>query len=449
MNGPPTDTTHWGLPRTDRERARITRGTFVLHLRPIRLSRRAIDWTHTMGLGGSSLVLWFTLAMTGVLMLLIYQPVPDGAYESVRVLSTTVRFGPLIRGMHYWSANLLIVCVLLHMARVVFTGGYHRPRRLNWIVGVGLLLFILLSAFTGYLLPWDQRAYWAVTIATGMLGYVPVAGPFLQEMIRGGPAVGAGTLLTFYTFHTTVLPALAVVLMGFHFWRVRKAGGVVEPPTSGTDAARVGTAEDKVLFFPHLLTREISQALAVLAVVVLLATILGAPIGERANPGMSPNPAKAPWYFMGFQELLIHLHPVFAVVVLPLSLLAGVVTLPWWGTDAGPAGSWFLSAAGRRSASVVAVAAVALSAAAVLLDASLSTASTDAPGWMTRGAVPMLFFAGTAAVLTLAVRWWLALRRNELVQTVVVFVSLSFATLTIIGVYFRGTGMALTVPWGE
>lgn len=448
MRSPTPDSTHWGLPRSDSERARVTRTTFVLHLRPIRLSRRAIRWTHTFGLGGSSLVLWLTLALTGVLMLLVYQPVPDGAYGSVGKLSTSIRFGALVRGVHYWSANLLIVVVLAHTARVVFTGAYLRPRRLNWIVGLGLLMLVLLSAFTGYLLPWDQRAYWAITISTGMLSYIPMTGASLQETFRGGSAVGADTLLTFYTFHTTILPALAIAGMAFHFWRVRKAGGVIEPLPDSGDSASPDLGEDKVLFFPHLLMREISQALVILAVVVLLAMLFGAPIGERANPGMSPNPAKAPWYFMGFQELLIHLHPVFAVVVIPLSAIIAAVTLSWWGTDDGPAGSWFLSEVGRKAALVVALATIVLTLAAVMLDAVLMPASTAAPGWVTRGVVPMLLFAGVVAILTLGIRRWLALGRNEFVQTVIVLVVSSFVTLTLIGVFFRGRGMALAVPWG-
>jgi len=136
----------WGLPRTDRERALATRGTFLLHLRPIRVSRQAVRWVHTFGLGGSALVLWITLAFSGILMLLVYQPVPQVAYDSVRTLADGVRFGPLVRGVHYWSANLLIVVVLLHIARVVFTGGYHLPRRLNWVIGATLLVGVLASA---------------------------------------------------------------------------------------------------------------------------------------------------------------------------------------------------------------------------------------------------------------------------------------------------------------
>ena len=430
------------MPRTDRERALATRGTFLLHLRPIKLSRRTVRWAHTFGLGGSALVLWATLALTGILMLLVYQPVPGVAYDSVRTIAGRIAFGPLVRGVHYWSANLLVVVVLLHIARVVLTGGYHRPRRLNWVIGVCLLVGVLASAFTGYLLPWDQRAFWAVTISTGMLSYIPVLGPGVQEIVRGGAEIGANTLLTFYTYHTTVLPVLAIGFMAFHFWRVRKAGGVVEPPQ------RDGDDDRKVLFFPDLLLREVAQALAVLAVVVVLAALVGAPIGERASPGMSPNPAKAPWYFMGFQELLIHLHPVFAVLIVPVAAIAAFVALPWVGDEEGPAGRWFLSPAAQRAAGIAAAAAIAVSAAAVLLEDVLAAASGGGPRWFLRGVIPTGAFAGIGAVVAVFAKRRFDLGRNESIQTILVFLAVTFAMLTIIGVFFRGEGMALIAPWG-
>ena len=433
----------WPLPTTDRERALATRGTFLLHLRPIRVSRRAMRWTHTLGLGGSSLVLWLALASTGILMLLVYQPVPDVAYDSVRTLTGAVRFGPLVRGVHYWSANLLVVIVVAHVLRVVLTGGYHRPRRLNWVVGACLLAGVLGAAFTGYLLPWDQRAYWAVTIATGMLAYVPFVGEALQHVVRGGAEIGAETLLAFYTYHTTVLPVLFVGGMGFHFWRVRKAGGVIEPPPG--DPGITDDDPDHVLFFPDLLIRELSQALVVLAIVVVLGALVGAPIGDRANPGMSPNPAKAPWYFMGFQELLIHLHPVFAVLIVPLVTFGAFVALPWLVDDDGPAGRWLLSPVGRRTALGAAGAGFALAAAAVLADGGGGSAAV---GLLTRGVLPVAVLAALVGAGWVVLRRRMGANRNEAVQAVAVFLLVSFATLTAIGVFLRGEGMALTLPWG-
>jgi quinol-cytochrome oxidoreductase complex cytochrome b subunit len=183
------------LPANDRERARWTRFTFLLHMRPVQVPRRTLRWTHTFGLGGSSLVLLILLVTTGVLQMLVYQPVPGLAYDSVVTLEREVVFGPLVRGVHYWSANLLILVVLLHTARTMLTGGHRGRRSFTWVLGVGLLGGVLTSAFTGYLLPWDQLSYWAVTIATGMLTYVPGVGEFLQRVVRGGDAIGGATLV--------------------------------------------------------------------------------------------------------------------------------------------------------------------------------------------------------------------------------------------------------------
>ncbi len=212
------------VPRTERERRKTILDFFVLHLRPVRVRRSTLRYTHTFGLGGSSLVLIGLMVATGVLMILVYEPTPDLAYESVAGLESSYLFGGLVRNIHHWSANILVAVVLAHMLRVFFTGGWHGQRRFDWVIGLALLAFVLAANFTGYLLPWDQLAYWAVTICTSMLGYVPWVGGWLQGVARGGPEIGRATLVIFYAFHTTLIPVALVLLMGFHFWRVRKAG---------------------------------------------------------------------------------------------------------------------------------------------------------------------------------------------------------------------------------
>ncbi|HQN94977.1 MAG TPA: cytochrome b N-terminal domain-containing protein [Thermoanaerobaculales bacterium] len=430
------------VPRSDRDRARVTRFTFLLHLRPVLVPARTVRWAHTCGLGGSSLVLVAILALTGTLMMLVYQPAPGAAYDSVVTMETGVAFGSLVRGVHWWSANLLVIVVLLHLCRVFLTGGFHGPRQFNWVIGAGLLMAVLANNFTGYLLPWDQLSYWAVTISTGMLGYVPGIGGMLQRVVRGGAEIGPETMINFFTVHTTIVPIVLIVLMGFHFWRVRRAGGVVPPPAEPGHTSDPG---DKVHFLPHLLVREVSQALVIAAAVVVLGALFGAPLGERANPGMSPNPAKAPWYFMGFQELLIHLHPTFAVLVIPLGALLGFLLLPYLTSDDDVAGSWFLSRTGRRTAALAGGLAIIATPVLVLLDEAIP----GAPGWLLGGLLP---FAALAAALVGVAR--LMRRRhgasiNETAQAVVVLVAVAFAVLTLIGVWFRGEGMALVWPWAR
>jgi quinol-cytochrome oxidoreductase complex cytochrome b subunit len=163
-----------------------------------------------------SLVLFLMLISTGLLMIFVYEPSPERAYESILYMQQEILFGRLIRSVHYWSANLLIAVAALHMLRV-------------FLIGLSLLVLILLFGFTGYLLPWDQISYWAITICTEMLGYMPGIGQTLQRVMIGGAEIGFATVINFYALHTIVVPLLLVGLMTWHFWRVRLAGGVVVP----------------------------------------------------------------------------------------------------------------------------------------------------------------------------------------------------------------------------
>jgi quinol-cytochrome oxidoreductase complex cytochrome b subunit len=434
--------------QTDGDRARTVVSTFVLHLRPVRVPRAAIRFTHTFGLGGMSLVLLGTLAITGSLLMLGYTPVPGEAYASIERLEAEVSFGAFVRSVHHWSANLLVLVGFLHMLRVFFTGGFLDGRALNWLVGLVLLAAIAGSSFTGYLLPWDQLAYWAVTIVTGMAGYVPLAGSALASLLRGGPEIGPETLGTYYALHTQWLPALLFAGAGFHFWRVRRAGGVVVPP----DAIRDERGKpEQVLFLPHLLWRETAVALLLLAAVSLFSAVVRAPLGPAANPGLSLNPAKAPWYFLGFQELLVHLHPLFAVVVVPALGALALVALPYLGFAKGePRGAWFLSENGRRTARLAAVAALVATPLLVVADEALLGASRASPGGaalVTRGVLPV------AALLVVCVAGFHVLRsrlgatRLEATQALFAFLATAFAVLTLTGIWFRGPGMRLVWPW--
>jgi len=434
-------------PRSDRDRKWIVVNTFLLHVRPVRVSERTLSLTHTFGLGGMSFLLVAVLIGTGTLLMFGYEPAPAQAYQSVVAIERATRFGGLVRAVHHWSANLLVLIVAFHLLRGFLTSAFHPPRQFNWVIGLGLLLGVLAANFTGYLLPWDQLAYWAITISTGMLTYIPVIGSWARDTVRGGPEVGQATLTTFYALHTTVLPVLILLLSGFHFWRVRKAKGVVQPRAPGEAADPEPT---RVLAIPNLLLREFVTALVLLAVVVNLSALVSAPLGAAANPGMSPNPAKAPWYFMGLQELLLHFDPLFAVVLLPAALVVGLAAIPYLRYDEDASGIWFVSYRGRWLAARAAVLAVIVTAVAVVADEYV----LDLPGWLpwlptviTNGVLP-LGLLGAAAWL--AARWLhrrLGATRNEVVLTAMVFLAVAFTVLTLVGVWFRGPGMALTWPW--
>jgi quinol-cytochrome oxidoreductase complex cytochrome b subunit len=386
------------------------------HLRPAWVPERAIRFTHTFGLGGMALVLFALLLFTGILMMFAYEPSPDRAWQSLRSFQENVLFGRLIRGVHYWSANLLIPVSLLHLLRVFLTGGYRERRRSNWLIGLVMLFFILLSGYTGYLLPWDQTAYWAITICTEMLGLLPGVGPWLQAALIDGTEIGSATVIKFYALHVAVTPMALLALMSWHFWNVRKAGGVVVSRALTDDPRR---AFRTVPFQPNLLIKEAVVSAILIAGVLVLAIAFGAPLGEPANPGISPNPAKAPWYFLGFQELLIHFDATFAVLVIPLIIVGTLIYLPYLPFDEEISGDWFLTTRGRRLAIIAAVAALLAVPFWVVIDDRV----IGPDGWMpgaapliSNGLVPFaLVFAGVSGFYVL-VRKVFAANRNEAVQ---------------------------------
>jgi quinol-cytochrome oxidoreductase complex cytochrome b subunit len=421
--------------------------SLIWHTRPVRVPVKALRYTHTFGLGGMSLVLFMMLISTGLLMIFVYEPSPERAYASILFMQQEILFGRLIRGVHHWSANLLITMAALHMLRVFLTGAFHAPRQSNWIIGLSLLFLILLSGFTGYLLPWDQISYWAITICTEMLGYMPVIGQTLQRVILGGAEIGSATVINFYALHVIVVPLLLVALMTWHFWHVRLAGGVVIPQDTEDDAQ---AGMDYVPFFPNLLLREVAVGLILIAFVIIIAILFEAPLGEPANPGLSPNPTKAPWYFAGLQELLLHFHPVFAVFVIPLVIVIAIVWVPYLRYDAALSGNWFLSPKGRRMAVVAAATALLLTPLWVLVDEF----AVGASGWLP-GAAPIIssgllpctvLLAGIIGFYILIRKYFLA-SKNETVQALFVLLVVGFTVLTVTGVWFRGAGMALMWPW--
>ena len=198
---------------TERDRAAGHWSNFLLHIYPVKVRRKELTFRYTGFLGVASLVLFGSLVVSGIYLMFFYVPSPANAYGDIQTIQTEIAFGQYIRNVHRWSAHLMVLAVAAHMARVFYRGAYKSPKEFNWVIGVVLLVLTLLLSFTGYLLPWDQLAYWAVTVGTAMAGYVPVIGDEVQELLLGGPTVGAATLLRFYVLHVAVLPVALVVLV--------------------------------------------------------------------------------------------------------------------------------------------------------------------------------------------------------------------------------------------
>ncbi len=217
------------VPRTELERSQSVASNFFFHIHSAKVFERTLKPTATLGLGLITLYTFVILAFTGVALMFYYVPSPEQAYQRMLDLRGVVVFGGFLRALHRWSAHAMVAFAILHMMRVYLTGAHKAPREFNWVVGVILLLVTLFLSFTGYLLPWDQLAYWAIMVGTSIAGYAPVVGAEMRFILLGDDAVGREALLRFYVLHVVVLPAVLVTFVGVHFWRIRKDGGLARP----------------------------------------------------------------------------------------------------------------------------------------------------------------------------------------------------------------------------
>jgi quinol-cytochrome oxidoreductase complex cytochrome b subunit len=218
-----------GYPDTQRNQALIIASNVFLHIHPVKIKRYATKVTYTFCLGGLSFFLFLVLTMTGVLLMFYYVPATTQAYQDMKDIQASVTFGSLMRNMHRWAAQGMVISVFLHMGRVFYTGSYKPPREFNWVIGVLLLVTTFLLSFSGYLLPWDQLSIWAITVGTNIGGAAPILGPKILFLLRGGKEIDQPTLIRFYTLHVIFLPLAAAFLMAVHFWRIRKDGGISGP----------------------------------------------------------------------------------------------------------------------------------------------------------------------------------------------------------------------------
>ena len=218
-----------GYPNTPRNQMLAISTNVFLHLHPTRIHRTHVKITHTFCLGGLSFFLFLVLTVTGVYLMFFYVPSATQAYTNILDIQSQVTFGLLTRNIHRWAAHLMVFFVFLHMMRVFYHGAYKPPREFNWVVGVVLLFLTIMLSFTGYLLPWDQIAYWAITIGTNFGAYFPIVNSPTKSILLGGLEVGQNTLLRFYVGHVIFLPLIAAIFLAVHFWRIRKDGGISGP----------------------------------------------------------------------------------------------------------------------------------------------------------------------------------------------------------------------------
>jgi quinol-cytochrome oxidoreductase complex cytochrome b subunit len=308
--------------------------TFLLHIKPTYYHESVTRFTHTFRLGLLSTYLFFIETITGIFLMIWYAPAPERAYVDMIRLLSNVPFGQFMRDLHRLGAELMVIAVTLHMVRTYLTGSYKAPRQFTWFTGVILLVVTLFLSFSGYLLPWDQLAFWAVTIGTSMAEAVPpaIVGETVNLLARGAPDISANGLLRFYLLHVFFLPLVLILFFFVHYYKVVHFG--ISLPAHeeevGQDTANKVPADRRVYFLPEVMVDETMFLLAFTTIcVVLTGFFFQAPLESIANPQSTPLHTVAPWYFYWLQGLLKIADKMIAGVILPGVLLVLLILIPY------------------------------------------------------------------------------------------------------------------------
>lgn len=403
-----------------RERSLAITTNFFWHILPVKSNPDAVKFTATFYLGVLSFALFLILIITGVLINFYYHPSVPQAYYDIKDLTFVVSSGQFLRNMHRWAAHAMVIVIFLHMLRVFYSGAYKPPKQFNWVVGVFLFLLTLLLSYTGYLLPWDQLAYWAVSVGTSMVETTPFIGEKIKYLLLGGNEVGENALIRFYVLHVFVLPMIMAILIGLHFWRVRKDGGVTP-----LELKKSGKSEDQkfIMTYPDVIIRGLIVCEIMVILLVLISLFFNAPLEWIANPGYTPSPAKAPWYFLGLQELLHYFQPVFAVFVVPTLVMIVLIAFPYFTINIKRENTW-ISKPGN--AFIILTTVVALLA------------------------IVLIYYHAYAILVPTLVIYVLSLIpsiKMSLAEWMMTWFVLSTLVLTIIGVFFRGPEWQWIWPW--
>jgi quinol-cytochrome oxidoreductase complex cytochrome b subunit len=473
-----------GPPVSDRSRSQAVFGNVFLHLHATRVHIRTLRFSTTMALGVATASLFAILVATGILLMVYYKPATDAAYQSMKDIHYVVPTGRFIRNIHRWAAHLMVIAVILHMVRVFYTAAYKAPREFNWLVGMGLFVLTLGLSFTGYLLPWDQLAYWAITIGsniaasprelTDAVGITSVLDPggFIKQLLLGASEIGQEALIRFYLLHVMILPLSVVALLGVHFWRLRKDGGLARPgvavTTAGKGAAVAGTPPaapeqsprktyglmcivrdrtpatnldpaDTLPSWPFLLRAELLVFMGTMLLVTVLGIRFDAPLKELANPSIPENPAKAPWYFLGLQEMVSY-SAFMGGLVIPAIVVLGLALIPYLDREREEPGIWFSGPRGRRMAVQSLIFGLAAAALAVAVPVEFGWIRS----WFPHAPQLLIIFVNPGTLLTLAYALWSlgALRRtgSTRMSAIALFSCFlaGFVVLTYVGSQLRG-----------
>ena len=313
------------------------RPSFFHHLHPPTIPAQQSRWRYTLGAGGTAVFLLLVVGVTGILEMFYYVPTPEQAAQSIQTISYLVPLGGLIRNLHFWSAQFLLIVSAVHLIRIIFTGAYAPPRRFNYLLGLALFVFAILLDFTGYILRWDQGIQWALIVGTNLIKTIPLIGNAFYVLLVGGTQPGLPTLIRFYAWHIFGLTLGVVILAVWHAFRVRRDGGIAVPPAPlRTDKARITRNE--------LVRREVLAMLFTGAALIVLSTIQPAPIAAPiTDVNALSSDAHAPWFFLWVQQMLKWGDPFFWGVLIPLIILAVLALIPYIFPNAAERelGRWF------------------------------------------------------------------------------------------------------------
>jgi ubiquinol-cytochrome c reductase cytochrome b subunit len=315
-------------------RYKVHTTSFLFHIRPRYYEKGSTIFTHTFRLGFFTAFFFFVELFTGLILMIYYIPSPERAYDSVLYIMSNVPYGNLMRDLHRLGAEAMVIFTLLHMIRTFFTGSYKKDRSFTWLTGVALLGITLFLSFSGYLLPWDQLAYWAVTIGTSMAEAAPLFGNEVNLLLRGAPDIGEGGLLRFYLLHIVLLPLAAILVISVHYYKVAREHGISLPASmeeGDVPPQKKKEAKQRVDYIPDLLTHEVFLTAVGLFAIILIAVFFyaGAPLENVANPQVTPLDTKAPWYFWWLQGMLKLGDKTLMGIIIPTLIVGLLVAIPY------------------------------------------------------------------------------------------------------------------------